>query len=146
MANESTWSVAGTRPLPVFTGSSECWAFYETSGVPPAINIALGWVELHIGRQDAGGTDVRDTLVHFRSGNQGGLSVFGSLWIRRLRGRDRVVRAASHRRGRGGLDSHNYQGSIGSGRRAWMGRTPLGRRDYELATAVEAAAVADAIG
>ena len=44
MANESTWSVAGTRPLPVFTGSSECWAFYETSGVPPAINIALGWV------------------------------------------------------------------------------------------------------
>jgi hypothetical protein len=32
--------------------------FYETSGVPLAINIALEWVELHIGRRDAGAADL----------------------------------------------------------------------------------------
>jgi hypothetical protein len=36
--------------------------------------------------------------------------------------------------------------SMGSGRRASVRRTPLGRRDDELANAAEAAAVADAIG
>ena len=35
---------------------------------------------------------------------------------------------------------------IGSGRRASVGRTLLGRRDDELANAAEAAAVADSIG
>jgi hypothetical protein len=37
-------------------------------------------------------------------------------------------------------------GSTGSGRRASVRRTPLGRRGDELANAAEAAAVADAIG
>jgi hypothetical protein len=69
VTNESTWSVAGTRPLPgVHWLGRALGAFYETSGVPPAINFALGWIELHIGRRDAGGTDLWDTLVHFRSG------------------------------------------------------------------------------
>ena len=44
------------------------------------------------------------------------------------------------------VDSQGLSGSIGSGRRASMRRTPLGRRDDELANAAEAAAVADAIG
>jgi len=96
VANESIWSGAGTRPLPVLTGSGECWGRITVD------------------------QEVETMIPSFE--------------------RPPIVEVVA------AVDSQGLSGSIGSGRRASVWRTHLGRRDDELANAAEAAAVAGAIG